>query len=149
MWRKTPIHTQCTHDGLFVFYVTCNDISVTFIYMWRHRCAGGLKMLYMYLRSGSQRHRHFVGFFNVVVLHRHGTTLLIRLFREIAPFSRLKKFMKNPWIWYIHVFHDYGKIGEMQLLSWLYEFHEVYKLYTCAVYVCDVHCIKRREAGSW
>ena len=30
----------------------------------------------MYLRSGSQRHRHFAGFFNVPVLHRHGTTLL-------------------------------------------------------------------------
>ena len=34
----------------------------------------------MNLRSGSQRYRHFVGFFN----------LLIRLFRETAPFSRLK-----------------------------------------------------------
>ena len=40
-------------------------------YMWRHiqkrcRCAGGLKKLD--LRSGSQRHRHFVGFFSVPVL---------------------------------------------------------------------------------
>ena len=26
----------------------------------------------LYLRSGSKRHRHFVGFFNVAVLHRHG-----------------------------------------------------------------------------
>ena len=43
----------------------------------------------LYLRSGSRRHRHFAGFLNVPVLHRHGTTLFIRWFRHIAPFSRL------------------------------------------------------------
>ena len=42
--------------------------------MWRHRCAGGLKK--KYLRSGSQRHRHFAGFFNLPVLHRHGPPFL-------------------------------------------------------------------------
>ena len=46
-----------------MFNVTFNDISV--IYVTAHRCAGGLKKLN--LRSGSQRHRHFVGFFNVPV----------------------------------------------------------------------------------
>ena len=45
--------------------------------MWRHRCAVGLKKKF-YLRSGSQRHRHFAGFFNVPVLHRHGSTFLYR-----------------------------------------------------------------------
>ena len=35
--------------------------------MTAHRCAGGLKKKFD-LRSGSQRHRHFVGFFNVPVL---------------------------------------------------------------------------------
>ena len=45
------------------FNVTINDISV--IYVTAHRCAGGLKKLD--LRSGSQRHRHSVGFFNVPV----------------------------------------------------------------------------------
>ena len=54
------------------------------IYRWRHRCAGGLKK-----KSDSQGHRPFVEFFNVPVLHRHGTTLFIRLFRETAQFSRL------------------------------------------------------------
>ena len=48
-----------------VFNVTTNDISV--IYVTAHRCAGGLKKK-LDLRSGSQRHRHFVGFFNVPVL---------------------------------------------------------------------------------
>ena len=48
-----------------MFNVTINDISV--IYVTAHRCAGGLKKKYD-LRSGSQRHRHFVGFFNVPVL---------------------------------------------------------------------------------
>ena len=46
-----------------LFNVTIYDISV--IYVTAHRYAGGLKKLY--LRSGSQRHRHFVGFFNVPV----------------------------------------------------------------------------------
>ena len=52
-------------DALFelncLFNVTINDISV--IYVTAHRCAGGPKKKYD-LRSGSQRHRHFVGFFN-------------------------------------------------------------------------------------
>ena len=43
--------------------VSCNDISV--IYVTAHRCTGGLKKLN--LLSGSQRHRHFVWFFNVPV----------------------------------------------------------------------------------
>ena len=49
----------------WLFNVTINDISV--IYVTAHRCAGGLKKKFD-LRSGSQRHRHFVGFFNVSVL---------------------------------------------------------------------------------
>ena len=44
--------------------VTINDISV--IYVTARRCAGGLKKK-LDLLSGSQRHRHFVGFFNVPV----------------------------------------------------------------------------------
>ena len=50
----------------WLFNVTINDISV--IYVTAHRCAGGLKKKMLDLRSGSQRHRHFVGFFNVPVL---------------------------------------------------------------------------------
>ena len=49
----------------WLFNVTINDISV--IHVTAHRCAGGLKKK-LDLRSGSQRHRHFVGFFNVPVL---------------------------------------------------------------------------------
>ena len=49
----------------WLFNVTINGISV--IYVTAHRCAGGLKKKFD-LRSGSQRHRHFVGFFNVPVL---------------------------------------------------------------------------------
>ena len=47
----------------WLFNVTRNYISV--IYVTAHRCAGGLKKLD--LRSGSQRHRYFAGFFNVPV----------------------------------------------------------------------------------
>ena len=49
----------------WLFNVTINDIPV--IYVTAHRCAGGLKKK-LDLWSGSQRHRHFVGFFNVPVL---------------------------------------------------------------------------------
>ena len=45
-----------------MFNATINDISV--IYMTASRCAGGLTKK-LDLRSGSQRHTHFVGFFNV------------------------------------------------------------------------------------
>ena len=65
----------------WLFNVAINAISV--IYVTAHRCAGGLKTLDQ--RSGSQRHKQLVGFFNVPVLHRHGTTLFIRLFREPPP----------------------------------------------------------------
>ena len=49
----------------WLFNVTIKDISV--IHVTAHRCAGGLKKK-LDLRSGFQRHRHFVGFFNVPVL---------------------------------------------------------------------------------
>ena len=49
----------------WLFNVTINDISV--IYVTAHRCTGGLKKK-LDLWSGSQRHRHFAGFFNVPVL---------------------------------------------------------------------------------
>ena len=48
-----------------LFNVTINDISV--IYVTAHRCAGGLKKK-LDIRSGFQRHRHYLGFFNVPVL---------------------------------------------------------------------------------
>ena len=56
--------------------------------MTAHRGTGGLKKK-LNLRSGSQRHRHFVGFFNVPVQSLTRTILFIRLFREITPVSRL------------------------------------------------------------
>ena len=49
----------------WLFNVTINDISVK--HVTAHRCAGGPKKKQLDLRSGSQRHRHFVGFFNVPV----------------------------------------------------------------------------------
>ena len=58
----------------WVYWCFTSHATIFQSYMWRHRCAGGLKKLY--LRSGSQRHRHFAGFFNVPVLYRHGTTVL-------------------------------------------------------------------------
>ena len=56
---------KCRVDSLL--NVTINDISITCTcYVTAHICAGGLKKT-LGLRSGSQRHRHFVGFFNLPV----------------------------------------------------------------------------------
>ena len=82
--------TLFNHVHMWVWLYWCFTSHATIFqsYMWRHRCAGGLKKK-LHLRSGSQRHRHFAGFFNVPVIHRHGTTLFKRRFRHTAPFSRL------------------------------------------------------------
>ena len=63
---KNVVHlsTSSMNEVNFLFNVTIYDISV--IYVTAHRCAGGLKKK-LNLRSGSQRHRHFAGFFNVPV----------------------------------------------------------------------------------
>ena len=77
----------------FVWWCFTSHATIFQSYIWQHRCAGGLKEK-LYLRSGSQRHRHLAGFFNVPVLHRHGTILLIRWFRHTTPFSRL---LRHAW----------------------------------------------------
>ena len=61
-WQLYKDHINVCFDLLL--NVTCNDISV--IYVTSHRYAGGTKKKFD-LRSGSQHHRHFVGFFNVLV----------------------------------------------------------------------------------
>ena len=55
--------------------------------MTAHRCAGGLKKFDLWL--GSQRHRHFVGFFNVPFQAptRNQHSLRIQLFRKTAPYQ--------------------------------------------------------------
>ena len=63
----------------WVYWCFTSHAMIFQSYMWRHRCTGGLKWE-LYLRSGSYRHRHFVGFFNVPVLHRHETNLFMRWF---------------------------------------------------------------------
>ena len=80
---------------VWVYWCFTSHATTFQLYMWRHRCAGGLTQeRKLYIRSGSQRHRNFVGFLNVPVLHRHGTTLFIRWFRHTAPFSRL---LRHAW----------------------------------------------------
>ena len=68
--------------------VTCNDISV--IYVTAHRCAGRLKKNWD-LRSGSNRHRHFVVLFNVSVQ----APTRSQLFSEKLPhFNRI---LRRAW----------------------------------------------------
>ena len=95
VYHRIFIWCTCTcHVLLFggvwvcIYWCFTSHATIFRLYMWRHRCSGGLKKK-LYLRSGSRRHRHFVGFFNVPVLHRHGATLFIRLFRHTAPLSHL------------------------------------------------------------
>ena len=71
----------------WVYWCITSHATIFQSYMWRHRCAGGLKKLY--LRSGSHHNRHFAGFFNAPVLQWHGNNLFIRWFRHTAQFSRL------------------------------------------------------------
>ena len=61
-WRHTTVHLGGWADWLL--NVTFIDISVIFV--TAHRCAGGPKNK-LHPRSGSQRHGHFLGFFNVPV----------------------------------------------------------------------------------
>ena len=88
-------------DVNLLYNVTVNDISdlfffvVSVIYVTAHRCAGGLKKYD--LRSDSQRHRHFVGFFNEPVQAPTRAILFIRLFRETAPY--LVAFYDTLGIW--------------------------------------------------
>ena len=53
------------YNRMCVYWCFTSHATIFQLYMWRHRCAGGLKKLY--LRSGSQRQSHFVGFFIVTV----------------------------------------------------------------------------------
>ena len=69
---------------VWVYWCFTSHGTIFQLYMWRHRCAGGLKKK-LFIRSGSQRHRQFAGFFNVPVLHRHGTNHFIRWLRHTAP----------------------------------------------------------------
>ena len=92
--RMLELHQRSTAIAVmggevnWLFNVTINDISV--IYVTAHRCAGRLKKK-LYLRSGSQRHSHFVGFFNVPVLaptRDHPFYTLIPTHRPIySPFT--------------------------------------------------------------
>ena len=97
LWNITSFFREASEwvsERDCLFNVTCNDVSV--IYVTAHRCAGGLKMK-LNLWSGSQRHRHVTGFFNVPVQTPAWATLFIRLFRETAPFSRLLRHAGPPW----------------------------------------------------
>ena len=70
--------------------VTCNDILV--INVTVHKCAGGLKKFD--LRSGSQRHRYFVGFFNVPV---QAPTRGQPLYGYSKKLSRFRHLLRQWW----------------------------------------------------
>ena len=73
-WKEVQV--KMLSLSLMVFYVTCKDILVICV---------TAQMCKLYLRSGSQRHRHFAGFFNVTLLHRH----FLYGHSDTPPFSRL------------------------------------------------------------
>ena len=57
-WNSIIVHALILYrEWNLLLNVTCNDISV--IYVTPHGCASGLRKK-LNLRSGSQRHRHFV-----------------------------------------------------------------------------------------
>ena len=65
-FQDTGFNIRAELSWIWLFNVTFNDISVIYMYVTEHRCAGGMKKK-LNLQSGSERHRHFVGFFNVSV----------------------------------------------------------------------------------
>ena len=73
-WRPWTPHSMSHPTVVNFWFIWCftSHAKIFQLYMWRHRRAGRLKKLFLW--SGS--HGHFVGFFNVPVPHRHGTTFL-------------------------------------------------------------------------
>ena len=65
------------------------------LYMWRHIDGHADWRRKFDLRSGSKRHRYFVGFFNEPVQAPSRATLFIRLFWETAQFSRLLRHTRD------------------------------------------------------
>ena len=108
VWR----HQSCICFMFCLFYcllnVTCNDISV--IYVTAHRCAGGLKKKFD-LQSGSQRHRHFVGFFNVPVL----APTRDQPFYTVIPNPVMAPSVHNLYIPYIRNFSHPEIMAKMKL----------------------------------
>ena len=91
---REPCRTPLLWDAVFewVSEIGCLMLHATIFqsYMWRHiDVQADWGKCLTYGRRGSERHRHFVGFFNVPVQVPTRATLFIRLFREIAPFCRL------------------------------------------------------------
>ena len=77
----------------WMHYVTCNDISA--IYVTAHRYAGGLKKKFD-LQSGSQRHKHLVGFLNVPVQAPTRDHTFYGYSEKLLHFNRL---LQHAW-WY-------------------------------------------------
>ena len=82
----------------------------------RHRYAGGLKKK-LYLRSGSQRHRNIIGFFNVPVLHRHGPPFLYGYSEKpphLVAFSGIRRTYSTDVLLNIYWEFDY----QIQIYRW-------------------------------
>ena len=75
----------------WLFNVTFNDISVIYV------MAGGLKKFD--LRSGSQRHRHSVGFFNVPV----PTQTWGQPFYNSEKLPHFSRLLRHAWVYGGHI----------------------------------------------
>ena len=82
---------MCEVRWIWLFNFTFNDISV--IYVTAHRCTGGLKKK-LNLRSGSQRHIYFVGFFNVPIQAPTRDPPFYEYSEKPPHFSR---FLRDAW----------------------------------------------------
>ena len=108
------------NEWIWLFNVTFNNISV--IYVTAHRRAGGLKKK-LNLRSGSQRHRHFVGFFNVPVQAPTRDPPFYGYSEKPPHFSRL---LRHAWGYGGHILDltpgetRYLKYGKIYMERFLY-----------------------------
>ena len=67
-----------------VYWCFTSHATIFQLYMRQHRCAGGLKKK-MYLRLGSQHHRHFVGFLVHLSRRLKCTIVITRCPSSVCP----------------------------------------------------------------
>ena len=104
--------------------MACNHLSV--IYVMAHRCAGRLKKK-LDLRSGSQRHRHVVGFFNVPIQAPTHDQPFYGYSKKPPHFSRL---LQRQWEYGGHILKVAGFIKMFYMIYRFVETIEIVYLQT-------------------
>ena len=136
MFININVSCQCLQAKSLFLNGTCNNISV--ICDGTYRSTGGLKKK-LDLRSGSQCHKHFVGFFNVPA---QGPARGGCIFRETAPFQ-------SPFTTHMRIYCRLNtprvRTGGLVVLSW-----NVYIYEKTSTKMCTTgHHLNRIQSTIW